>query len=496
MDVNSTMKASGQKYLRQELQQLATKMLRQVQVRAAQIKRLSADQSLSAANLLHYLTLRSADIRNLQEELHNAGLSSLASSESHILYQLQSVLENLGEKIKPALRSKCDHQTGRSLLQQRTVTLFGPGTSTGIPYIMVTFDTGLAEEPDKVRQLLAAGMNVARINCAHDDPDTWLHMIGNIRQATADTGLPCHIYMDLAGPKIRTEILGKGRKKGRANFSDTEHFFLAERNAALPPEEIVIGCSLPGIVDQLRPGERVLFDDGLFEAKVENVAHGLALLKMLRISAKKPRLKAEKGINFPDTRLNVQSLSPEDRAILPLLALHADLVGYSFVSKPAAVQELQNLLNGLRAHRPVPPIILKIETREAVNNLPALLLQGMLQPAFGVMIARGDLAVEIGFERMSEIQEEILWICEAAHVPVIWATQVLETLNKSGVATRSEVTDAAHAGQAECVMINKGDHTLEVIRTLRDILQRNGGHRSKKSYSMRPLSIAENFLAE
>ena len=128
-------------------------------------------------------------------------------------------------------------------------------------------------------------------------------------------------------------------------------------------------------------------------------------------------------------------------------------------------------------------IILKIETPEAVENLPSLLLQGMQRPTFGVMIARGDLAVEIGFERMSEIQEEILWICESAHVPVIWATQVLDTLNKSGIATRSEVTDAAHAAMAECVMVNKGEHIIQVIETLRDILHRSGGHHVKKRYT-------------
>jgi pyruvate kinase len=105
------------------------------------------------------------------------------------------------------------------------------------------------------------------------------------------------------------------------------------------------------------------------------------------------------------------------------------------------------------------------------------------------------LAVEIGFERMSEIQEEILWICESAHVPVIWATQVLESLNKSGIATRSEVTDAAHAALAECVMINKGSHTLQVIETLKDILMRSGGHHFKKTYSMRSLSIASRYMA-
>ena len=141
-----------------------------------------------------------------------------------------------------------------------------------------------------------------------------------------------------------------------------------------------------------------------------------------------------------------------------------------------------------------PDIILKIETPQAVKNLPELLLRGMQQPVFGVMIARGDLAVEIGFERMGEIQEEILWICEAAHVPVIWATQVLENLNKSGIATRSEITDAAHAAMAECVMINKGSHTVKVIETLKDILHRIRGHHIKKRFTFRQLSIAKDYM--
>jgi pyruvate kinase len=153
---------------------------------------------------------------------------------------------------------------------------------------------------------------------------------------------------------------------------------------------------------------------------------------------------------------------------------------------------LQQLLHNITDTPPF--IILKIETLEAVLNLPSLLLKGMEEHAFGVMIARGDLAVEIGFERMGEIQEEILWICEAAHVPVIWATQVLENLNKSGMATRSEITDAGHAALADCVMINKGDHTLEVLETLKDILQRTSEHRIKKRYTFRPLGIATRFL--
>ena len=100
--------------------------------------------------------------------------------------------------------------------------------------------------------------------------------------------------------------------------------------------------------------------------------------------------------------------------------------------------------------------MLKIETQAAFNRLPMLLLAAMRHPPVAVMVARGDLGVEVGFERLSEVQEEILWLCEAAHVPVIWATQVLESLAKGGMPSRAEVTDAAMGSRAECVMLNKG----------------------------------------
>jgi pyruvate kinase len=102
--------------------------------------------------------------------------------------------------------------------------------------------------------------------------------------------------------------------------------------------------------------------------------------------------------------------------------------------------------------------------------------------------------VEIGFERMVEVQEEISWLCEAAHVPVIWATQVLESLHKSGLATRAEITDAGRAAMAECIMINKGAHTLQVLKSLRDIAQRSQGLKRKNRLLFRPLGIAEKFL--
>ena len=127
-------------------------------------------------------------------------------------------------------------------------------------------------------------------------------------------------------------------------------------------------------------------------------------------------------------------------------------------------------------------MILKIETRRAFEQLPGLLLAalGGERPA-GVMIARGDLAVECGYERLAEVQEEILWLCQAAHMPVIWATQVLDQLAKTGRPSRAEITDAAMGERAECVMLNKGPQIVEAISVLDDILRRMERHQQQEA---------------
>jgi pyruvate kinase len=375
-------------------------------------------------------------------------------------------------------------------MKEKTDALFGACHQNGIPCLMVTFDTTHAQNFYAVKNLLQSGMNIARINCAHDNEEVWQQMIDHVKKASLQTGQPCKIFMDLPGPKIRTRV--KGNKKGKEKLPVAlgQHIYLTDSESTDDALLPTVTCTLPGIIRQLHISDRVLFDDGLIEAKVVDKTELKAQLQVVRISSKKPFIKSEKGINFPDTRFFFSALTDYDRQCLPFIQKHADMVGYSFVRTVADLLQLQEAMVGQMI-----PVVLKIETPEAVKNLPALLLQGMQQALLGVMIARGDLAVEIGFERMSEVQEEILWICEAGHVPVIWATQVLESLNKSAVATRSEITDAAHAAMAECVMINKGEHTLQVIDMLKDILQRSGGHHVKKRYLFRPLSMATRFIA-
>jgi len=448
------------------------------------LEKLHPSQRLSAINLLHYLFLRSRDIGSLQTGLHLQGFSTFTGSEGYIRSQLLAVLQHFGFNSDDEV--PYDFFTAQKISEERAFRLFGKTNDVGVPSIMVTFKTSFAQDYLAVKKLMKAGMNVARINCAHDDEATWLKMIKVIKDASEFSGIPCKIYMDLAGPKLRTKIKVK---KNRIEVEEEDIILLTGKDdikSRLP----VVECSIPNVAEQLQLGERVVFDDGLIETKVIGFKKEGVELEVTRVSSKKPFLKTEKGINFPDSHFSLSALTGYDLECLPFILENADMIGYSFLESTTDLQALQNAMTEKKL-----PLILKIERPEAVQNLPALLLQAMQQQYYGVMIARGDLAVEIGFERLSEIQEEILWICEAAHAPVIWATQILENLNKTGLPSRSEVTDAAHGIMAECILLNKGAHTLKVIKSLKDILSRSGRHHSKKQYTFMPLGIAKNFLA-
>jgi pyruvate kinase len=249
-----------------------------------------------------------------------------------------------------------------------------------------------------------------------------------------------------------------------------------------------VSLPIPEVYRDAEPGQRVSFDDGRVTGLIEKCLDDRLQVRITHTRKPEEKLGADKGINLPDTTLNLPALSKEDIEDLPFIAAHADLVGLSFTNTPADVAELRQRLQDLGAGHL--GVVLKIETRRGFENLPDILLEVLKFPACGVMIARGDLAAECGFERMAELQEEILWICESAHVPAIWATQVLEGLTKRGHATRAEITDAAMGQSAECVMLNKGPYILDAVRTLNDILQRMQDHQTKKRSMMRKLHLA------
>ncbi len=246
-----------------------------------------------------------------------------------------------------------------------------------------------------------------------------------------------------------------------------------------------IGCTLPAALEALQVGHRVYFDDGKVGGTAIAVRPGEADVRITLAASGGSKLRAEKGINLPDSELRLPALGAADETILRFMVGHADLVGLSFTQDVADVTALCRLLRELDGESL--GIVLKIETARGFGALPEILLAGMNSERLGVMVARGDLAVECGFERLAELQEEILSLCDAAHVPVIWATQVLDQMAKSGQPSRAEISDAAMSGRAECVMLNKGPHIIKTVSALDDILRRMSSHQQKKVTLLRRL---------
>jgi len=253
----------------------------------------------------------------------------------------------------------------------------------------------------------------------------------------------------------------------------------------VPSDGARIGCTLADALEAVRVGHRVFFDDGKIGGEVVACRPGEAAIRITLVSPAGSRLRAEKGINFPDSDLRLPALAAEDDATLQLVVDHADLVGLSFAQDAVDVGTLQDRLAELGGTHL--GIVLKVETARGFAALPEMLLAGMASERLGVMVARGDLAVECGFERLAELQEEMLWLCDAAHVPVVWATQVLDQMARTGRPSRAEISDAAMGGRAECVMLNKGPHIVEAVGSLDDILNRMGTHQRKNVALLRRL---------
>ncbi len=551
--------------------------------------------------MLHYWAIRQCDLRDLQTRLAAYGLSSLGRSEPHVEATLRlvrsAICAMLGDAWQQPALTGANVEYGPELLRHRTKQLLGPEPVDRATRIMVTLPSSAASDPHLVRGLVERGVNVARINCAHDDPQAWRSMARNVRQAAEATGRACSIAMDLAGPKLRTGPLEPGprcvklqprrnalgqetaparawltaaedpidppeagmvslpvakqwlsrrhdddvlllhdtrgakrrlalkavaQKSGAPGgfvvFADkttylatgtelrvhgvkdathlgelpqTEQSLVLHRGdildltsdcspAPLDAEPVPrIGCTLPEIFDHAHIGDKVHFDDGRIGSEIVSVGPGVLRLRIDHAADAGSRLRAGKGVNIPDTNLPIAALTEKDLSDLSTVVKVADLVEMSFVRDSSDVEQLLDALSRLGGDSL--GIVLKIETRQAFEHLPQLLLTAMRHPRVGVMIARGDLAVECGYERLAELQEEILWLCEAAHLPVIWATQVLEQLTKTGNPARAEISDAAMSERAECAMLNKGPYINDAVVVLDSILRRMTDHHYKKN---------------
>jgi pyruvate kinase len=440
-------------------------------------------------NLAHFIALRRMDLREIQATLMLMGLSSLGHCESHVLSNLDAIMATLSGLVKgsrpPERPTAEEFMRGWNRLGRETGIVLGPPRKNRRVRIMATLPGEAARDYNLVLTLLEEGMDLAR-NCAHGDEEEWSSMVKNIRIAEKKVDRSCKIFMDLAGPKLRTDkILTKA--EDRVTIGD--HVLMARRETDTSPfAGVSFTCTVKEIFAPLKIGTEVWIDDGALGCKVERIQPVGALLRVFHAPSEGKRIKADKGLNFPGLELPIRSLTDKDRKDLDFLTMNADVIGFSFVQSPDDVADLQEeIALRLKPNQSTPPIVAKIETRRAILKLPEIMIQGAGRSSFGVMIARGDLAVEIGYLRLAEMQEEILWLAEAADVPVIWATQVLEKMTKEGIHSRAETTDAVMGERAECVMLNKGAHLATAVATLSRILENHEMNQHKKIQRLRAL---------
>jgi pyruvate kinase len=435
----------------------------------------------SAGNLADYLALRRRDLRSLQVSLMPWGISSLGRLESRVMPTLDTVVRTLaeltGRDVSPSLPQRPSVNSffeGDMLLERNTNEVFGPPPHGRRERIMATLPTEAATDCELVRELIRHGADSLRINCAHDDQDVWTAMIANGRRAAIELGHEIRIDMDLAGQKPRIEEV---MTPERRLASGDRVFLTSSELSAGAPAEFQARCTPSSVVAQLEVGVEVSIDDDKVSTVVESRGDDWVILRVTRAPKKGKALRSGLGLNFPGRIINLPALTASDLDDLAFVAKNADIVGYSFVQRREDVLLLQQELG---RHGRFPALMAKIETAEAVRNLPEIIVQAARHQPLAVMIARGDLAVNIGYLRLAEIQEELMWLSEAAHVPVVWATQVLERLVQKGVPSRAEVTDAAMSERADCVMLNKGPHVLDAVTLLDHLLHKMEKHQGKK----------------
>jgi len=395
-----------------------------------------------------------------------------------------------GRVVKPARIWLTDCEARRQSPESAAVTL--PVRGSWIASLTPGDEVSLIDARDSHRAIRIVGRESGGV-WAESEQTAYIMPGTSLLRATRPGDADRRTHVVDVPPTVQTLVLAAGDTLilTRTEAPGRPAVRAADGLVLQPP---VIGVTLGAVFDDVQVGQRVWFDDGRIGGRIDSVAPEQLEVTITHADAEGSKLGADKGINLPDTELTLPSLTSKDLEDLRFIATHADIVGYSFVRTDGDVRELQAQLASL--NRAELPLILKIETRHAFENLPSLLLAAMRSAASGVMVARGDLAVECGYERLAEVQEEILWMAEASHMPVIWATQVLERLAKEGIPSRAEITDAAMGERAECVMLNKGPHIVAAVRALDDILTRMQAHQRKKTAMLRHLMLADRFLGE
>lgn len=325
------------------------------------------------------------------------------------------------------------------------------------------------ESAEKIQALVDAGMDVARINRSHGTEQQHEDVIAKVRRAAETSGRAVAILVDLQGPKIRLSTFADGPQY--LSVGDT--FTITTRD--VPGTKDLVGTTFPGLPGDCRPGDRLLIDDGNVEVRVIEVTDTDVITRVEVPGT----VSNHKGLNLPGVAVSVPALSEKDRDDLRWgLRIGADFIALSFVRNAADYEDVLSIMveEGIFV-----PVIAKIEKPQAVADL-----ESVISAFDGIMVARGDLGVEMPLEDVPLVQKRAIELARRAAKPVIVATQVMDSMIKNPRPTRAEASDCANAilDGADAVMLSGetsiGDFPIEAVRTMGRIIEsteENGGER-------------------
>ena len=319
--------------------------------------------------------------------------------------------------------------------------------------------------------LLTAGVNVARVNCAHSTGEPLRNLISAIRRRAEAKGVPLALLADLGGPKLRVGTFPAGPVE-----------LLAGRLFALSSEPVEgsaerVQVSHPELVRDVKPGDRIYLNDGLIRLEVDDVGE-TEIQTVVKVGGWLGDLK---GLNAPSVTLSVPALTSEDLQVLDVLAeIGVDYIGLSFAR---SAQDVHQLRKEMAARSCSASIVAKIETAQAVKQIDEI-----IAAADAVMVARGDLGVECPMVQVPVFQKQIIRACNEAGVPVITATQMLESMVTNPRPTRAEASDVANAviDGSDALMLSAetamGQFPVETVRVMRQLIERSEEYISQRDY--------------
>lgn len=341
-----------------------------------------------------------------------------------------------------------------------------------------------------LKELMLNGMDIARFNFSHGDCNEQMERINLVKSVREELGLPIAMLLDTKGPEIRTGLLKDGQK---VLLSEGNQYILTTRDVM--GDEKIGHITYPGLPKDIQVGDRILIDDGLIELEVLHLTDTDITCRIINGG----ELGMRKGVNVPNVKVNLPSITEKDKAdILFGVEQGFDFIAASFVRNADCVREIKNLLN---EHGVYIPVISKIENAEGVENIDEI-----IKESDGIMVARGDLGVEIPPEEVPHIQKVIIQKCNDSFKPVITATQMLDSMIRNPRPTRAEVADVANAiyDGTDATMLSgetaMGKYPVEALRMMAQIAENAESHldykkilKEKQRYSNASISNAVSY---